>query len=328
MPDLITKEELVRIAERWGRENPGRYIEQLIEEGLIPPAKPNGRGHREGVDWFYPDGTDIAVRAVLRLRKMNIRGNALHFCMWWLSLIKHSAKVSEYVASIFAFTPMLIGKRSATVLERIFRSQIPDSRDQTEVDITKTDVIQSELRRVFKPKILTAIGNLLKPIDSTFAQLSKEELEEVVTMFSAASLDLHPDEFELPIRELGEYLTMDLQGRAPISRDVIEKAFADFRAPGGFDRFVENIRTASAEIFQQARVNTRESREIMNFNRGISRWSSRISSLLSNRYKTRLGPWKLPSITVKAMSVGYMVWYFVIIEQSLYNIGEEEQHLE
>lgn len=326
MPNRVTRDKLVRIVSVWGKSKPERYVEQLVAEGLIPPAQPHGLGRGKGLDWFYPTRTDGAVWSALRFRERGLRGDALHFAMWWSGQMVHSPRVSRFASSVYAAAPGLIRSRLMHLAQRSTGGpELESIESRSEGDLSATDLIEFELEKLFQSKRSPGIQAMMETLYQLASVQPEGELIEIVARFAASSLGLdqadsgHSDD-RLMSSGIGG------PGAAPDPASAAIAAWLEeLGSGGGYERLLRLIAEAPAGLYDFSRYLLRRNAQHRSFIREVAKWTHLINDKISDRHRDRLGPWRQPAVALRATMVGTLVWYYFRRIGRAYRIIEEEQ---
>jgi hypothetical protein len=298
---------LEAIAREHGR--PRSAVRIAVGRNLIRKAERKGKPGEQakGCEWYYPPGTDRALRLLFRLQKNGYRGDALRFALWWEGAAPFSYAIPEYVVGALSAPRKDIQTRLAGKVKQdesaVYEDGTYDEDDSVE---TFADALRVQLDQALKPNIFRFLFGVLEELDPTTTHWT-EQVSQTVRVFVATTMRIWPGDIDataLPF--LAAYLVSDGLHN-PKAREVADKLTTWVHYRGFFDELINYVRAAKPEGYEKARLLLRDD---PTFSKIISITTSamkQIAKAKSKRELKRAGPWQMPEPATKALALGFLV---------------------
>ena len=321
----VTREELDALARRWGRSP--RSVRASVDAGLIPKGGRLGRSGRGlGHDWFYPEGTDRALRTVYRLQGQGYRGDALRFALWWLGITDFSPSVSDYVLSVFVSPQTHVQAELDDLARKIgvstFETNV--SPEETEAELSFADLLATKVSDALNDERIGLLKELHHGLDST-STLSAKQIGEVVRVWMASMFRFYPEAQGGSAFFLEQYLMPDDPRRAQFLRKAIAEQVRELHTPEWFAMFERALTSSSAEEYNKARDYLRCEEFTRNTLGEINQWVYAFARKVSKRELQRIGPWSAPLLATRALLVAAFIWWIGSLQNAIILASKENE---
>jgi hypothetical protein len=302
----ITRKDLIKIAKQYGKNE--RSVRWAVDSRLIPRGYPKGRGHAAGQDWFYPAGTDEALKLVYELQADGVRGGALDFTVWWQGYVPISPRAISFIERVVHEPRDLIRKTIARGKEESFEHYAVDS-DQVNGQIepqSSEEIFGEDLGE----KILQAEETLkdILPLFDVFLpgvteSLHRRDLENIIIVSSTFVIGYEPSDFFGSPNVLVDMIFRLARARGAIPDGSVEQ-LKELGERRKFSPLIAALSSSDPDLFNQVRDTVKTNSTLLNLAWETARFEEARQKEMSARKKSRQGPWKQPYIAPLALVVG------------------------
>jgi hypothetical protein len=279
-----------------------------VDSGYIGKALPIWPGRRRGMEWSYEENAALRLRTLHRLQKAGYRGKTLSFSLWWMGIIDFNEKCREYILGMVAGLKERLDRSIAKSLNRSAKAEEKETGiSGPQVGIPSAEAISIWLSGHHKMREVSRELDL--EIRRLVPRVSVDAgLYEPFIAAMAASL------MGIPAREV-DGLDPDLNGVVePLlgnltggDKAIFKELLHHFELPEFMRIFIGAIDQMPASGFEASRATMRRRRTEFAKIRKLIAAEQRAQAKISNRRRSRVGPWRNPPAAYRAAAVGIAI---------------------